>query len=74
MTKRPLVNQKFGDLKVIRQDNPTREAYWWICRCWCGDIRRVEERRLMSGKITMCVACEARAKMENPAEDYTNKY
>ena len=61
--------QKFDDLKLIRHAEQGGSAYWWVCKCWCDNTRVVEESRLLSGKITMCVACETRAKMNKPIEN-----
>lgn len=61
------IGQKFGDLKVIGPAAYSGEQAWCPCQCWCGNTRGVEEKRLVSGKITMCVPCEVRRKMEeNP--------
>ena len=60
MTSGPLINQKFGDLKVIRKSDRMVRSYWWVCKCWCDNIRVVEETRLMSGPITTCTVCEVR--------------
>lgn len=60
------IGQKFGDLKVVGQSFSQVGAKWWPCQCWCGGYRAVEEKRLLAGQITMCVACEARKKMEKP--------
>ena len=59
--------QKFGDLKVIRRSDQGK-MIWWLCECWCGNTRLVEEKRLLSGHITMCIGCEVRQKMEKPIE------
>ncbi len=58
--------QKFGDLKVIGMSNPVGNSIWWPCQCWCGNYRSVEEKRLVSGQIKMCVPCEVRKKVEEP--------
>ena len=53
--------QKFGRLKVV---DWSERPDWWICLCECGNHREVTERRLLSGEITECVACEVKLKME----------
>jgi hypothetical protein len=61
--------QKFGDLKLIRHaDGRGGSAYWWVCKCWCDNVRVVEESRLITDQITMCVGCEVRTKMNKPIE------
>ncbi len=57
-------DQKFGDLKVIGMSNPQGNMIFWPCQCWCGNYRSVEEKRLVSGQITMYVPCVVRKKME----------
>ena len=59
-----LIGQKFGDLKVTSQPFDIAGAKWWPCQCWCGNMRGVEEKRLVSGKITCCIPCGVRKKME----------
>ena len=58
------IGPKFGDVKIVGQSFDQADAKWWPCQCWCGGYRAVEEKRLISGKITMCTGCEARFKME----------
>ena len=59
-----LVGQKYGDLEVIAgQAVPSRDGYW-LCECVCGSSRRVPEPQLKSGRVTMCLACEANLKMQ----------
>lgn len=60
------MGQKFGDLKVIGTSFTIGGAIWWPCLCKCGNNRGVEEKRLVSGKITCCIPCEIKRKMEKP--------
>ncbi len=60
MTTEPLINQKFGDLKVISKGERSTDSYWWVCKCWCDNYRVVEERRLINDEITMYTGCEPR--------------
>jgi predicted SprT family Zn-dependent metalloprotease len=59
------VGQKQGALTVIDKARTSRETLWWYCQCKCGEIRTVEERRLVKGMISICIKCEAKSKMEN---------
>lgn len=54
-------SQKFGDLKVMQLDN---RPEWVLCICWCGDTRAVHQDNLLNGRITACIGCMARMKME----------
>ncbi len=52
----------YGALTVIRKDHASRETYWWLCRCKCGEYRKVEESRLIRKQIATCLKCEIRNK------------
>ena len=56
--------EKYGALTVLKLDRKTSETYWWICQCKCGQIRSVEEQRLVKGLISTCIKCEVKNKME----------
>jgi predicted SprT family Zn-dependent metalloprotease len=64
---KPQVGMKFGDLKITGKCDLTREGVqYYHCQCWCGTYRKVAEHKLVRDEVTMCVPCEARAKMEKP--------
>lgn len=54
-----LVNQRFGDLTVIKQDdyyespNGIRKVKW-LCRCKCGNLISVIASDLIRGHTTSC--------------------
>ena len=48
-----LSNQRFGRLTVIKYDG---ESYW-ICKCDCGETRRVRSWELRQNKILECNRC-----------------
>ncbi len=58
------VFQRFVNLKVTGQFYEQGRLKFWPCECKCGNARGVEQKRLLSGKITSCVACEVKRKME----------
>jgi hypothetical protein len=58
------IKQRIGTLEVIERviwSSP--DTYYWVCRCDCGNVRTVEEKRLVEETITMCVSCEIKKKM-----------
>lgn len=53
--KKDLTGQKFGRLTVIKQDGKYKNgARLWICKCECGNEKRVAGTHLVSGKIKSC--------------------
>ncbi|MEP6924041.1 MAG: hypothetical protein ABI954_06230 [Pyrinomonadaceae bacterium] len=60
-------DQIFGDLTVVGDGIASGRYIFWTCSCSCGNIRVVEERRLVSGIVTMCAVCEEGAKMGKAA-------
>jgi hypothetical protein len=60
-----LKDHKFGELQVVTDGIVSANYTFWNCSCSCGNIRVVEEKRLVSGKITACIDCEAKSKMSN---------
>ncbi len=65
------IKQRIGNLEVIERviwSSPPISycwdwsslpiSYYWVCRCDCGNMRMVEEKRLDEGTITMCVGCD----------------
>jgi hypothetical protein len=56
------IKQRIGNLEVIERviwSSPPI-SYYWVCRCDCGNVRTVEEKRLVKETVTMCVSCEIR--------------
>ena len=54
------IKQRIGNLEVIERviwSSPPI-SYYWVCRCDCGNMRMVDEKRLDEGTITMCVGCD----------------
>lgn len=55
------IRQRIGTLKVIKKviwSSP--DSYYWVCQCDCGNVRTVEERRMVEETVTMCISCEIR--------------
>lgn len=61
-----LKGRDFGKLTAIRLDDSMRNRYRWLCICSCPEkkFRMVDEEKLLSKKVTSCIPCEVRAKME----------
>ena len=54
------IKRRIGTLEVIERviwSSPPI-SYYWVCQCDCGNVRTVEEKRLVEETITMCVRCE----------------
>ena len=54
------IKRRIGTLEVIERviwSSPPI-SYYWVCQCDCGNVRTVEEKRLVEETITMCVMCE----------------
>lgn len=49
-----LTGKKYGSLTVLRQVEGQSRYLTWECQCDCGNIVRVDSRRLRSGSITNC--------------------
>ena len=49
-----LTGKKFGKLTVIRFDCRKGTRYYWLCKCKCRTIRRVERSNLTSGHTKSC--------------------
>lgn len=62
-----LKGQKFGELQVVGDGIVSGDYTFWNCSCSCGNIRVVEEKRLVSHKVTACLDCEARTKTNKAA-------
>lgn len=57
--KNDLTGLVFGELTVIRKDEPYRTPNGipfakWICKCSCGTIKSVRASHLLSGKTKSC--------------------
>ncbi len=62
-----LKDQKFGELQVVADGIISGDYTFWNCSCSCGNIRVVEEKRLVAGKVTECLDCETRLKTSKAA-------
>ena len=49
-----LTGKKYGNLTVLRRVEGQSRYLTWECQCDCGNIVRVDSRRLRSGSITNC--------------------
>jgi len=61
MDNQEIRSRRFGKLKALSHED-RGQSYWWICQC--EKYRSVLERRLLSGEVTACVACEKREDLE----------
>ena len=51
-----LTGQRFCRLVVIALIEITVEGAIWLCECACGEMRRVNTKRLNRDDVTMCVS------------------
>jgi len=50
-----LINKKFGKLTAIAFDSISKKHFAiWLCKCDCGNIKFVESRYLIRGKVKSC--------------------
>lgn len=55
-----LTGQKFGKLTCIKQTNKkSKNGFYWLCQCECGEQNVVPVYYLTSGKIKECDKCRA---------------
>lgn len=49
-----LTGQKFARLTVLERDGVMGGHTAWVCRCDCGNIKRVQSTHLISGQVRSC--------------------
>ena len=50
-----LTNQKYGKLLVLQRDGyDGSKKIMWLCKCDCGQIKRIRGNDLRSGKVISC--------------------
>lgn len=53
-----LTGKKFGEWTVIEKaEKATSGNYKWLCRCSCGNLKKVDGNSLRGGRSTKCVSC-----------------
>jgi len=72
-----LINQKFGELLVIKLDTGYRSSSnikrkRWICQCSCGGTVSAVSDTLISGKIRRCKQCSKVGKNNGRWKGYNN--
>ena len=71
-----LTGKKYGNLTVLRRVEGQSRYLTWECQCDCGNIVRVDSRRLRSGSITNCGCIKKdknRKRVGRKAEDLTGR-
>lgn len=70
MTKK-ILGENFGALTPYRRaDSPTTDKGrqpFWLCRCKCGEVAKVRQDRLLSGKTKSC-GCAKTARADHLRE------
>lgn len=57
-----MVGQRFGKLHVVERSGKVNNDAAWLCRCDCGDTKRINGARLRSGATRSC-GCYRRANL-----------
>ncbi|WP_087223080.1 transcriptional regulator [Blautia sp. An249] len=70
-----LTGRTFGKLKVLKRLDEKQDRYYvWLCQCECGNIIKVNTRRLTRGTVTDCGCTEKKtARNGSIAEDLTGR-
>lgn len=67
-----LIGQKFGKLTVIDKCKENNKSYW-ICKCDCGNIIKVDTYRLQSGHTKSC-GCYRFQRIGERNTEYSTKH
>jgi len=54
----PMINRKFGNLKVVELSHSDGNALWYKCQCGCGEMRICNGSDLRLGKVKRCKKCK----------------
>lgn len=54
MRKLNLLGQRFGRLVVIKECEPINKHSVWLCKCDCGNVKKVQLSSLRRGLTTSC--------------------
>lgn len=70
-----LTNKKFGQWKVIKQDETNKKTHHsrWLCKCSCGKEKVLYARNLVRNHTISC-GCSRRKKMMSGCEDINSAY
>ena len=61
--------EKYNNLTVIRRDGSAKDhSAMWLCRCDCGEVKRINGKKLRSGHTTSCGCNQIKAmqSIKNP--------
>ncbi|MBQ0014704.1 MAG: hypothetical protein KBS82_05200 [Oscillospiraceae bacterium] len=68
-----LTGQKFGRLTVLERAPSTGGQAEWICKCDCGNIKKVKGQHLRSGAIVSCGCYNREATSKARTVDLTGR-
>lgn len=68
-----LTGQRFNRLTVVGFSHRDRKAYFWNCRCDCGNLRTVDANHLKRGNTKSC-GCLQREHISTLAEKTLTKH
>ena len=55
MRKIDITGKRFGKLVVVREDGQDKRGeYYWLCKCDCGNEKRVSSYKLRNGNTKSC--------------------
>lgn len=49
-----LLGQRFGKLTVIEKAETNEEGTFWMCKCDCGNVKKIKGRYLRNGDVKSC--------------------
>lgn len=52
-----ILGQKFGKWLVIELCKDSNNKSYWLCKCECGSIKRLESSKLRRGETKSCIKC-----------------
>lgn len=71
--KEDLTGRRFGRLTVIEESGKLGKKVAWLCKCDCGNYKRVRAHHLKGGQITSC-GCYQREQTSTHHLSYTKLY
>ena len=68
-----LLDEEFGQLKVIGFGGRRNGQTIWVCRCECGHVGKYHSGNLRAGRSTKCVQCQMEA-LQQTKKNYSHGY
>jgi len=68
-----LLDERFGQLRVIGFGGRRNGQTMWVCRCDCGQIGEYHAGNLRAGRSSKCVSCQLEA-LQQTKKNYSHGY